>query len=114
MTPYSLVDVFSACQMNLLPVSSGRDSVVAIATRNGPDVSGILYGGYRVSSPGLKRPGSDLNHPTTSSAEIKERVELYLYSPSGLSWQVIGRNFTCIIRHVSVGWFNDAVLINIG
>jgi hypothetical protein len=24
----------------------------------------------------------------SSSAEVKERVELYLYSPSGLSWPV--------------------------
>ena len=28
--------------------------------------------------------------PTPSSAEVKERVELYLYSPSGSSWPVIG------------------------
>ena len=28
--------------------------------------------------------------PTPSSAEVKERVELYLYSPSGLSWPVLG------------------------
>jgi hypothetical protein len=28
-------------------------------------------------------------HPL-SSAEVKERVELYLYSPSGPSWSVIG------------------------
>ena len=29
-----------------------------------------------------------------SSAEVKERVELYLYFPSGTSWTVLGRNFT--------------------
>jgi hypothetical protein len=29
--------------------------------------------------------------PTQSSAEIKERVELYLYSPSEPSWPVLGR-----------------------
>jgi hypothetical protein len=28
---------------------------------------------------------------TRSSAEVKERVELYLYSHSGLSWPVLGR-----------------------
>jgi hypothetical protein len=28
--------------------------------------------------------------PTPSSAEVKERVELYLYSPSGPSWPVLG------------------------
>jgi hypothetical protein len=33
-------------------------------------------------------PGQD---PPLSSAEVKERVELYLYSPSGPSWPVLGR-----------------------
>jgi hypothetical protein len=28
--------------------------------------------------------------PTPSSAEVKERVELYFYSPSGPSWPVLG------------------------
>jgi hypothetical protein len=31
-----------------------------------------------------------------SSAEVKERVELYLYSPSGPSWPVLRVNFTFI------------------
>jgi hypothetical protein len=42
------------------------------------------------SFPGLKRPGLEVDHPPPSSAEVKERVELYLYSPSGPSWPVIG------------------------
>jgi hypothetical protein len=39
---------------------------------------------------GVKRPGRGLDHSPTSSAEVKERVELYLYSSSGPSWPVIG------------------------
>ena len=35
-------------------------------------------------SPGRKRPGRGVDHPPTSSAEVQERVELYLYSPPGL------------------------------
>ena len=50
----------------------------------------LLYNGYRVPSPGVKRPGRGVNHLHTSSAEVKERVELYLYSPSGPSWPVLG------------------------
>ena len=42
----------------------------------------LLYSEYRVSFPGMKRP---------SSAEIKEKVELYLYAPSGSSWPLPGR-----------------------
>jgi hypothetical protein len=38
----------------------------------------LLYNGYRVSFPGVKRPGRDVKHPPPSSAEVKERVELYL------------------------------------
>jgi hypothetical protein len=50
----------------------------------------LLYNGYRVSFPGEKRPGRGVDHPPPSSARVKEIVELYLYSPSGPSWQVIG------------------------
>jgi len=41
--------------------------------------------------PGVKRPGRGGDHPPPSSAEVKERVELYLYSPFGPSWPVLGR-----------------------
>jgi len=41
------------------------------------------------SFPGVKRPGRAVDHPLPSSAEVKERVELYLYSPSGPSWPVL-------------------------
>jgi hypothetical protein len=41
----------------------------------------------------VKRPGRDVNHPS-SSAEVKERVEVYLYFPSGPSWPLPGRNFS--------------------
>jgi hypothetical protein len=34
---------------------------------------------------GVKRPGRGVDHPPPSSTEVKERVELYLYSPSGPS-----------------------------
>jgi hypothetical protein len=41
-------------------------------------------------SGGVKRPGRCVNHLPPSSAEVKERIELYLYSASVPSWQVIG------------------------
>ena len=39
---------------------------------------------------GVKLPGRGVDHPLPSSAEVKERVELYLNSTSGPSWPVIG------------------------
>jgi hypothetical protein len=40
--------------------------------------------------PGVKQPGHGIEHPLPSRAKVKERVELYIYSSSGLSWPVIG------------------------
>jgi len=39
---------------------------------------------------GVKRTVGAVDHPPSSSAEVKERVELYLYSPFGTSWPVVG------------------------
>jgi hypothetical protein len=60
--------------------------------------------------PGVKRQERGVDHPPTSSAEVKERVELYLYSPSGPSWTVLGWTFSytynfcggamCLFAHV--------------
>jgi hypothetical protein len=92
----------------------GRDGVVGIATcyeLDGPGIEsrwrrvfrtrpdrpwgppGLLCSGCRVSFPGVKRPGRGVNHLPPSSAEVKERVELHLYSPSGPSWPVLGLYF---------------------
>jgi hypothetical protein len=52
-----------------------------------------LYNVYRVSfrAGGVKLPGRGVDRPTSSSARVKETVELYLYSPSGPSWPILGR-----------------------
>ena len=49
----------------------------------------LLYNGYRVSFPGVKRPEHDVNHPYPSSAEVKESRDILLL-PSGLSWSALG------------------------
>ena len=51
----------------------------------------LIYNGYRVF-PGDKTTGEWRWPPTPFSAEVKERVELYLYSRSGPSWPVLGWN----------------------
>ena len=42
------------------------------------------------SFPGVKRPGRGVDHPFLSSAEVKERIEFYLFTPSVASWHVLG------------------------
>ena len=49
----------------------------------------LLYNGYR-DFPGSKTAGAWRWPRPPSSAEVKERVDLYLYSPSGPSWLVLG------------------------
>jgi len=39
-----------------------------------------MYNGYRVFPGGKVRPGGKADPSPTSSAEVKNRVELYLYS----------------------------------
>jgi len=89
----------------------GRDSSGSAATRYGLDGRGIesrwearftvpvqtgrgahslLYNGYRVSFPGVKRQGRGVDHPPRSRDEVKETVELYRYSSSGPSWPILG------------------------
>jgi len=57
--------------------------------QTGPGAHPYSYTMGTGSFPGVKRPGRD-DHSPPSSAEVKERVDLYLYSPSGSSWPVLG------------------------
>jgi hypothetical protein len=47
--------------------------------------------------PEFKRPGRGVDHPLPSSAEVKERVQLYLYSPSSPSCPVLGRTLPLLL-----------------
>jgi hypothetical protein len=70
---------------------------------------GLLYNGYRVSCPRVKWPGRGVNHPPPSTAEVKEREELYLYYLAARSLPVLGRArnlplpFTCVCWLFSYG-----------
>jgi len=58
--------------------------------RTSPGAHPASYAMGSGSLPGVKQPGFGVDHPPPSSADVKERVELYLYSPFGPSWPVIG------------------------
>ena len=53
------------------------------------------------SSPGVKRPGRGVDRPPLSSAEVKERVELYIYSPSGPSWPILGELYRRTVLYLT-------------
>jgi hypothetical protein len=40
---------------------------------------------------GVKRLGCGVDHPPTMRVEVKERVQLYFYSFSEVSWPVLRR-----------------------
>jgi len=54
-----------------------------------PGANPVYYTGTG-SFLGVKRPGHGVDHPPTTSAKVKETVELYLYSSTGPSWPVLG------------------------
>ena len=59
----------------------------------------LLYKGYRVSFPGLKRPGRGVEHTSSSSSDVKERVGLCL--PRAWTLMACYRvNFTLAVRWV--------------
>jgi hypothetical protein len=58
--------------------------------QTGPGVHPASYKICAKSFPGVNWPGRGVHHPLPSSAEVKERVDLYFYSPSGPSWLVMG------------------------
>jgi len=50
----------------------------------------LLYNGYQVSFPGVKWLGHGIDHLHQSTPEVKERVNIHLYSSSGPSWSLLG------------------------
>ena len=58
--------------------------------QTGPRAHPVSYTIGTGSFPGVKRPRRGVDHLPPSNAGVKERVELYLYSPSGPSWPVLG------------------------
>ena len=57
--------------------------------QNGPEAQLTSHTIVTGSLRGVNRPGSDVDHPTVSSAEVKERVELYICPLSLSFWAFV-------------------------
>ena len=83
--------------------NSGGDNIFSNHPERPWGPPSLLYIVYRVSFPRVKRPGRGVDHRLPSSAEVKERVELNLYSSSRTSWPVLERTlpFTFYLHDLS-------------
>jgi len=75
--------------------------------QNGPGAHPASFTMGTGSFPRVRRPGRGVDHSPPSSAEVKERVELYLYSPFGPSWHVIGSTLSLPLLYEA---FEDEML----
>jgi hypothetical protein len=67
--------------------------------QNGPGAHPASYTMCNGSCPGVKWPGRGVDHPPPSSAEVKEKAELYLYFPSGPSSPVLGQTLPLLLLY---------------
>jgi hypothetical protein len=61
------------------------EAIFSSLVQTGPRTHPASYTMRTRSFPGVKRPGRGVDNPP----EVKERVELYFYSPSRTSWSVL-------------------------
>jgi hypothetical protein len=66
--------------------------------QNGPGAHPASYSMGTGSFPAVKRPGRGVDHPPLYSAEVKERVELYLYPTAGPAGPILGLNLLNLTR----------------
>jgi hypothetical protein len=69
--------------------NSGEEARFFALVQTDPGVHPASYTMGTGSFPGVKRPRRSVDHPPSSSTEVKERVELY-FSPSWITWPVLG------------------------
>jgi len=81
-----------------IPVGVGRD----FPHPSSPAHPAFPARGYVVSIPGVKRSVHGVDHPRPSSAEVKERLGVYLYPPVGFRGLLQGKFYKFFGRTVSI------------
>ena len=62
----------------------GGGEIIRIRSNRPWDLPSLLYNGYRVSFPGLKRPGRGVTHPPHLSPRLKKEQSYTCTPPLGL------------------------------
>jgi len=78
------VGIATRCGLDGTGIESRWGARFSGPVQAGPGAHAASYTMDTGSFPGVKRPEGGVDHPPPSSAEVKERVELYLYSHLGL------------------------------
>ena len=87
-----VVGIVAHYGLDVLVIESRWGARFSAPVQAGPGAHPVSWRMGTGSFPGVKRPGRGVSHPPPSSTEVKERVDLYLYSPSGPSWPILGWN----------------------
>jgi hypothetical protein len=86
----STVDIATHYVLDGPGIESQWGARFSAPVQTGPGAYPVSYTVGTGSFLGVKRPGHGVDHSPPSGAEVKEGIELYLYSPSGTSWPVLG------------------------
>jgi hypothetical protein len=76
--PGSVVGIATAYGWTIRGSNPGGGEIFRTCPDRSWDPPSLLYNGYRVFPGGKVRPGRDADTSPPSSAEVKNRVELYL------------------------------------
>jgi hypothetical protein len=88
---HSSVGIATRYGMDGSEVESRWGARFSAPVQTGPGAYPAPYTMGTGSFPGVKRPERGVDHQSPSSAEVKERAELYLYTLRRPSWPVLGR-----------------------
>ena len=87
--PYISIYIYIYISINCCINKIAVEARFSTPVQTGPGAHPASYTMGTGSFPGVKRPGRGIDNPPPSITEVKEKVELYIYSPFGPLWPVI-------------------------